>query len=69
MRESVEVRPQPGAGIAVTIDDPGVHHQYGTVSMAARPIFPNRGMPDTWQREIADAADAAFDRAQGGGRE
>jgi hypothetical protein len=30
----------------------------------ARPIFPDH-MPDTWQRAIADSADAAFKRAKG----
>lgn len=66
LRASVDVKPMPGAGISVTFDDPGVHHQYGTRDMPARQIFPNRGMPDTWQREIADAAEAAFERSQRG---
>lgn len=63
MRDGIEVKPMPGAGIAVTIPDPGVHHQYGTRDMVARPIFPDR-MPDTWQRAIADAAEDAFGRAR-----
>lgn len=71
LRRSVEVKPLPGAGISVTFDDPGVHHQYGyrnarTGGMVpARPIFPNKGMPDTWKREISDAAEEAFDRIRG----
>jgi hypothetical protein len=64
MRHGIEVKPLRGAGIGVTIPDPGVHHQYGTKYMAARPIFPDR-MPDTWQRAIADASDEAFRRAKG----
>lgn len=64
MRGGVEVRPLPGTGISVTIPDPGVHHQYGTIHMPQRAIFPNRGtLPDTWQRAIADAVEAAVDRA------
>ena len=63
MRDGVTVQPLPGAGIGVTIPDPGVHHQYGTKYMAARPIFPDR-MPDTWQRAIADASEAAFRRSR-----
>lgn len=65
MRESVTVQPMPGAGISITIDDPAVHHQYGTMYMDARPIFPNqRELPDTWQRAIADAAEDAFARTR-----
>lgn len=63
MRDGIEVKPMRGAGIAVTIPDPGVHHQYGTKFMVARPIFPDR-MPDTWQRALSDAADEAFARAR-----
>jgi len=65
MRGSVSVQPMQGAGIAITIDDPATHHQYGTVDMEARPIFPNqRELPDTWQRAISDAADEAFARTR-----
>lgn len=65
MRASVVVQAMAGAGISVTIDDPAVHHQYGTVHMDARPIFPNqRELPDTWQRAISDAAEEALDRAR-----
>ena len=64
MRDGIEVRPMRGAGIAVTIPDPGVHHQYGTRYMVARPIFPDR-MPDPWQRVLADSAEEAFSRARG----
>lgn len=64
MRDSIEVVPMPGAGISVTIDDPAIHHQYGTVHMVDRPIYPNRKeLPDTWRRAIADASDAAYERA------
>jgi hypothetical protein len=63
MREGIIVAPMRGAGISVTIPDPGVHHQYGTKHMVARPIFPDR-MPDTWQRAIADSAEEAFARAK-----
>jgi hypothetical protein len=63
MRDGIEVKPLRGAGISVTIPDPGVHHQYGTKYMVARPIFPDR-MPDTWQRAIADSAEEAFTRAK-----
>ena len=63
MRDGIEVKPMRGAGISVTIPDPGVHHQYGTRDMPARPIFPDH-MPDTWQRAISDAADDAFARAK-----
>jgi hypothetical protein len=64
MRDGVEVRAMSGSGISVTIPDPGVHHQYGTKYMVARPVFPDR-MPDTWKRAIADSAEAAFARAKG----
>ncbi len=63
MRDHIEVKPLQGAGIGVTIPDPGVHHQYGTKFMVARPIFPDR-MPDTWQRAIADSSDEAFARSK-----
>ena len=63
MRASVDVRPGSGAGITFTIDDPAVHHQYGTVNMPARPMFPNQAsLPDTWSRAIADASEEAFKR-------
>jgi hypothetical protein len=64
MRDGIEVKPMAGAGISVTIPDPGVHHQYGTRYMVARPIFPDH-MPDTWARALADSADEAFARAKG----
>lgn len=64
MRDSVSVTPMAGAGISITIDDPAVHHQYGTINMPARPVFPNqRELPDTWQRAIADAAEDSFNRS------
>ena len=63
MRDSIDVRPMQGAGISITIDDPAVHHQYGTMYMPARPIIPNRSdLPDSWRRAIADAAEEAFER-------
>lgn len=66
MRASVDVSPMQGAGISITIDDPAVHHQYGTINMPARPIFPNQGaLPDTWRRAIADAGEEAFERQLG----
>jgi phage gpG-like protein len=61
MRASVDVRPGQGAGITFTIDDPAIHHQYGTVHMPQRAIFPNRpDLPDTWRRAISDASEEAF---------
>lgn len=69
MRGSVEVKPMPWAGIQVTINDPAVHHQYGTVNMPQRAIYPNQAMPDTWKQAIQEAADEAFNDAAGGLRE
>lgn len=69
MRDSVKVFPMQGAGIAITIDAPAVHHQFGAPNnrwgpLPARPILPNHGIPPTWARALADAKDEAWERAQ-----
>ncbi|GAC1536344.1 MAG: hypothetical protein NVS3B10_00180 [Polyangiales bacterium] len=67
MRDSIDVRPMRGAGIAITIgDDKAIFHQSGTSRMPARKILPEGAMPDTWERALADAAEAAFERTMKG---
>jgi phage gpG-like protein len=66
MRGGFEARPMSGAGIAVSFDvDYAAFHQTGTANMPARPPLPDHGLPDTWRRAIADAVDAAAERAMG----
>lgn len=62
MRAGVDVRPLPGAGIAITFADeiPAVFHQKGTRKMAARPPLPSSTFPARWSRALERAADEAF---------
>jgi hypothetical protein len=56
MQASVDVHPKPGAGIEIQIDaEPFIFHQRGTRKMVARPIIPNRGIPEKWTQAIAEA--------------
>jgi len=60
----VSVTPRAGAGITVTLGaDYSQFHQTGTANMPARPILPNRGLPESWQNAIENAANEAFERA------
>lgn len=67
MRGSIDVSPMQGAGISVTIDDPGGFHQAGTANMPARPILPENEFPETWDAAIRDALDETFGRTLEGG--
>jgi len=66
MRASVRVAPTPGAGVAITIDDPAKFHQTGTVNMVARPILPYGGFPAPWNAAIKQAASEQFREATSG---
>jgi phage gpG-like protein len=64
MRDSLEVRPMPGAGISITIDEPAGIHQTGASRgnwrMPARPILPDRALPRSWTDAIAEAGERAI---------
>jgi phage virion morphogenesis protein len=63
MLDSLQIRPMRGAGISVTFSRAySAFHQIGTRHMVARKLLPHAGLPDAWQRAIADAAERAFDR-------
>jgi phage gpG-like protein len=63
MLDGLRVFPQRGAGIGITLGRAySAFHQIGTRHMVARKLLPHAGLPDTWQRAIADAAERAFDR-------
>lgn len=73
LREGISVKPTSGAGIAVSIDaEYAGFHQTGNEpsptqpnGMPARKILPEGPMPDTWERAISDALDAAFEKEFG----
>jgi phage gpG-like protein len=69
MRESVDVRPMAGAGIAITMDDPAGIHQTGARRgawvMPARPILPAEAFPKTWRQALDDATEANVTRVLG----
>lgn len=65
MKASVDVKPMSGSGVSITIDDPAVHHQYGTVRMPARPILPEGGVPASWEKAISTALENAVKRRLG----
>ena len=63
MRGSLSVAPRAGAGLAISIDHPSAFHQRGFEPLkeqTKRPILPTRGLPETWDDLIFDAADAEF---------
>lgn len=62
MRGSVQVRPAPGAGIAITFGSatPAIFHQYGTRKMAARPMLPRGTFPATWARALERVGQTEF---------
>ncbi len=62
MASSVNVKAE-GASIALSIDDPGIHHQFGTKHMPARPVLPSDSLPQAWQDEIEGAAARAVAKA------
>jgi hypothetical protein len=69
MRDTVKVAPAQGAGVTVTFDaEYAGFHQTGFVvgktKVPARKLLPEGEIPDTWARAIADALDAAWERAQ-----
>lgn len=59
MRDGIRVAPRAGAGVGITVPHPGLPHQTGWTgplsSGPARPILPDREMPDAWE-EILEAA-------------
>jgi hypothetical protein len=64
----LEVRPMPGAGIAITFNPeaPALFHQKGTKNMRARPILPTGAMPRGWNEDLRGATSGAVARAMGG---
>lgn len=48
MQDSLEIRPMQNSGIYIAIDDPYIHHHYGTANMVSRKILPENTMPKTW---------------------
>lgn len=68
MRDGIAVRPQAGAGIAITFasDVPAGFHQGGTVNMVARKILPEGTLPRTWNEALSGAAGAAVKQTMGG---
>jgi hypothetical protein len=68
LRDTVRVRPLPGAGIAIELEDYAGFHQTGAPrnNMPARPVLPGEGMPDTWSDAIKAAAEQAFGETMGG---
>lgn len=65
MRDGIEVAPTGGAGVGITFNDKpdvAMYHQYGTARMPARKILPEEGLPDTWERALADAAEDEIER-------
>jgi hypothetical protein len=62
MRQSVNVRPMRGAGVAITIDHPAAPHQTGWSGPRgegpARPVLPDRQeLPATYRAAIETAID------------
>lgn len=59
MRASVDVKPMRGQGVSITIDDPAGFHQGGWSGPhgtgPARPILPDRGLPESWSEMIEEA--------------
>jgi hypothetical protein len=71
MRSGIEVRPMAGAGVSITFADPmpAAAHQTGWSGQQgdgpARPMLPDRGVPDTWEAALEQASAAATNRAVG----
>lgn len=64
---NVEVKPMSGAGIQITLGASyGAFHQTGTRNMAARPILPNAGLPDSWSAALEASSAEEFDKIMGG---
>ena len=67
MRAGIHVRPMGGAGIEVSCDAEylGFHQGAGSprANVPPRHVLPEGELPDTYQRAIADALDAAVERA------
>jgi len=61
LRDSVSVRPLPGAGVGITIGADYAEH-----FDRKRPILPRGTLPRTWNDAIQAAVDAAAERALGG---
>ncbi len=64
MISGLDVTPAQGAGIVASFSSPypAAFHQVGTKNMPARKVLPDTGIPDTWERAIADALESAFER-------
>lgn len=68
MRAGVDVRPLPGAGIAITFADeiPAYFHNRGTRKMVRREILPVSAFPARWARVLERAGDEAVARTMEG---
>jgi hypothetical protein len=68
MRGGIDVKPLPGAGLAITFADavPAVYHQNGTRYMARRPILPTGAFPKRWSDALERATQATIDNAMRG---
>ena len=59
--ESLDARPLPGAGIAVTADDHMVFTQAGSSTQDVRAVLPNSPqIPATWNRILESEAEAVI---------
>lgn len=57
----IDVAPSAGAGINITLGEKySAFHQTGTRYMPARPILPDRGIPESWVSAIREASSNAF---------
>jgi phage virion morphogenesis protein len=53
-----------GSGIELTSTQEGTFHQFGTVNMVARPIFPGKSnLPVSWRLAISEEYKSAFGKA------
>jgi len=66
MKRGMRVRPSKGAGIEVTSEAEylGFHQGQGSprANVPPRHVLPEGELPDSWQKAIEDALDAAFER-------
>lgn len=61
---SLEAKPLPGAGIAVTADEHMVFTQAGTPTQEVRAVMPNNPqLPAVWNRILEDAATEQVEKA------
>lgn len=67
MRNSLRVAPLASAGVGISIDHPALPHQTGWSGKVgagpARPILPDRGMPEAWEDIVFHATEDEFRKA------